>query len=513
MKSLALSGLKLVTNPMAKRFSAALESPQQAQQIVLENIVQELAQTGYGRSLGISGLSDFRTKLPIVDYDDLRPWIAQQQNQENRALVADKVLFYEKTSGSSGPQKYIPYTRALQQSFTSMFLLWANNLIANVSGLGSGKLYFSISPNFDVERKTEQGVPIGLENDAEYLGSIWRRLLNPFVHSDPKLALIREPQIFKQELALSLLGCQDLESISIWNPSFLIVLLNWIEANRELLIKTMGTSLSPQRRQALELSDIDWMTLWPKLKIISCWADGNAAPLAKRLVDIFPQVYVQGKGLLATEAPITIPMVGINGGVPLVSHTYLEFLADDGDLYGLSELEQGACYEVVISQRGGLYRYRMGDQVQVVGRIANTPTLKFVGRNNRTSDLVGEKLNESFVAQVIESLPLENIGYRTLFAVRAPADGYVLLLDREPENVDRVQRLLEHKLQQAYHYRHARALGQLMPAQVAIRPEADTIVSRITVEKGKRLGDQKQNYLMLHDEAIQNELNLNQFSN
>ena len=71
----------------------------------------------------------------------------------------------------------------------------------------------------------------------------------------------------------------------------------------------------------------------------------------------------------------------------------------------------------------------MGDQVQVVGQVGKTPTIRFVGRNNRFSDLVGEKLNESFVREILAALPIEDATFRTLMPVRAPGDHYVLVLD------------------------------------------------------------------------------------
>lgn len=37
----------------------------------------------------------------------------------------------------------------------------------------------------------------------------------------------------------------------------------------------------------------------------------------------FPNVFVQGKGLLATEAPMTIPLIEANGYVPVLDEVFL----------------------------------------------------------------------------------------------------------------------------------------------------------------------------------------------
>jgi fumarylacetoacetase len=47
--------------------------------------------------------------------------------------------------------------------------------------------------------------------------------------------------------------------------------------------------------------------LWPVLKVISCWGDGPAELACAELQRRFPRTLVQPKGLLATEAFVTIP--------------------------------------------------------------------------------------------------------------------------------------------------------------------------------------------------------------
>lgn len=501
MKQLLYRGLQAYTNPLAKRFYTALAEPQAVQERVLATLVSGISKTDYGLHHGIKTISDFKTKCPIITYEDIADWMNRQRESEKNVLVPGKVSFYEKTSGSTGPQKYIPYTKALRQSFTQMFLLWSNDLVKNVPELAKGKLYFSVSPNFDRERITEQGVPVGLDDDADYLGGLWRTLLSPFLHLDPGLGKITDPEAFKQALAFSLIQCEDLAAISVWNPSFLVVIMHWIESHRDVVYEQLGAVLNQRQISALQKDPIDWQQLWPKLALISCWADGNAEPMADKLKAQFPSIYVQGKGLLSTEAPMTIPLVGVNGGVPLVEQTYFEFLNDSGDLLTLDQLELGQRYEIVISQQAGLSRYRMGDEVEVVDRLMRTPTLKFIGRNNRTSDLVGEKLNEAFVGAVIKTLPLKNIGFRALMATRMPEDGYFLVLDQAPDHAAKVIEELEQGLQQAYHYRHARALGQLAQVGLVVIPDIENILSSYRIQRGKTLGDMKQNYLILEDEA------------
>jgi hypothetical protein len=335
-----------------------------------------------------------------------------------------------------------------------------------------------------------------MEDDAEYLGGIWRYLMAPFFLSPQGLGSIRDPQLFKKRLSESLLLCEDLESVSIWNPSFLTVILDYIEHNAETLSDSVGQEMGHERRAALKQSPVDWQKIWPKLKFISAWADANAEPLARKLQERLPHAMVQGKGLLATEAPMTIPMIGVKGGVPLVNEVFLEFQNDKSELLGVHEIELGETYSIVVSQRAGLVRYRMGDQVQVVGQVGNTPTIRFLGRNNRFSDLVGEKLNESFVREVIDDLQIKTASFRTLMPVRSPVDHYVLILDASEQDCSHLSVRLEEGLSKAYHYRHARALGQLGTARVAVLADADQAMAQYHGRAGRSIGDMKQSYLV-----------------
>lgn len=484
--------------PYARRFRATLGDPEAAQQVVLDDIASRLARTAYGRSLGVRGSSDFKDRVPVVGYDDLEPWIDAQKSDESQALVADRVLFYEKTSGSSGPAKYIPYNAALRRSFSRMFMVWAHDLAANGPRFRTGKLYFSISPSFGPKDETGQGVPVGLDDDADYLDGWLRWFMGPFFVSPAGLSKERDPAEFKRRLCEGLIAEPGLEVISIWNPSFLKVHLDWIAAHRqELLGSKSSARLSAARRAALASDPIDWHGVWPELKLISCWASANAQRQAEQLAALFPGVMLQGKGLLATEAPITVPLIEAEGDVPMLDEVLIELQEGaDGPLRGLHEVDVGGTYEVVVSQKGGLCRYRMNDRVKVTHRHQATPCLQFVGRGGQTSDLVGEKLNEDFVRTAVEAVDLPGAFVLTLVPVRAPADHYVLMVDRCERDPVMVAAELEQRLMASHHYRQARLLGQLGSVRLSVAADAADALVGYHQRRGMKWGDVKHHVLL-----------------
>jgi hypothetical protein len=507
------TALKPVLRPAFARLQKQLQDPQRAQQALLANLINGLAQTEYGRAFQINANDDyamFRAKAPLVGYDDLRDWIERQQREEGRVMVAEPVLFYEKTSGSSGPAKYIPYTRALRRSFNRMFAAWLYDLLARGPRLVTGKTFISISPAFRDEHETPRGVRIGLDTDTEYLNAGMQRLLKRFSVVPASIKQLNDPADFKRVLAAMLLAESNLEVVSIWNPSLLEVILDSIEANRETLIDDLQRGLvtcgklefrfaraSRDRLDHLQQSSIDWPRVWPRLKLISCWTSAHASQSALRITKRFPGVYLQGKGLLATEAPMTIPLIEANGFVPLPGEVFYEFIDERGNLSRLHELESGREYEIVITQQGGLARYRIGDLVRVTRDYQSTPCLEFIGRSDAVCDLVGEKLNESFVQECLSKL-LQPSRFQTLLPVMTERgrSQYVLVVDELSIDANSLATQLDAALCAAFHYRNARLLGQLDAVRVRVTANARDMYFDYFTGKGMKWGDIKHQYLI-----------------
>ena len=147
--------------------------------------------------------------------------------------------------------------------------------------------------------------------------------------------------------------------------------------------------------------------LWPQLKVLSSVVSGAFAvsvPRLRALAGPGPALYTTCFG--ATEG-----MVGINlwGDAPeryalALGAVHFEFLpvseldAASPRAVGIGALEKGQCYEVVITNHAGLYRYRLGDVVRIVDFAGSTPVFEFDHRRGNVVDLVGEKTTEQHSA-------------------------------------------------------------------------------------------------------------------
>ena len=228
---------------------------------------------------------------------------------------------------------------------------------------------------------------------------------------------------------------------------------------------------------------------------MSCWGEQAAEAGWQRLVKHLPDVLVQPKGLLATECVVTIPL-GSSRPLAVTSH-YFEFLDERGEIRLAHQLEPAQRYEVLVTNGAGLWRYRLGDVVECTGHVAATPSLRFLGRA-RVSDLRGEKLNETFVAEAVHDLFGD--GDRPSFVAVRPQAAvgtacYELLLSNE---FDSSGRELASRLEVAFarnpHYALARRLGQLAPVSV-VTVNADARLDELRAHKG-RLGDAKPRVLL-----------------
>jgi hypothetical protein len=202
-------------------------------------------------------------------------------------------------------------------------------------------------------------------------------------------------------------------------------------------------------------------------------------------------VEIQHKGLLATEAFVSLPYEECRP-VAVRSH-FFEFIDDDGRSKLVDELRRDAEYSVVVTTGGGLYRYRMGDRVRVDGFVERTPSLRFIGREDRVSDRFGEKLNDAYVSRLLNDI-LQPVASEISFVLLAPDErdegvGYTLFLEcRRDPPADLADRL-ERGLRRNYHYRCCVKFGQLAPARVfRVRRCAYRIYTEACRRKGTRIG-------------------------
>jgi hypothetical protein len=549
MLCLLANSLWFLSNlPDSLAFHLARRNVADTQQKLLRHLLQRNAETEFGRRYDFASIrsaTEYQARVPLSTYEDYHNSIQRMGEGQPHVLTQEPVLLLEPTSGSTAATKHIPYTATLKAEFQRAIAPWVVNLFSHYPDLLLGQAYWSVTPVTRRDERISGGIPIGFEEDSAYLGGWQRHLLQAVLAVPPLVRLIDNMEAFRYVTLLFLLRSRSLALMSVWNPTFLILLVErlpdwWPQLAADIahgtlspptplasdLQRQLTTLTRLDHRRAVEIRTIfqannDPATthtqLWPRLRLISCWTEAQAALHVPELARLFPQASIQGKGLIATEGFVSLPLVGQEGAALAIRSHFFEFIpalspqppTPSQQPLLAHELQSGGQYAVVLTTGGGLYRYQLHDLVQVVGYLGSCPLLRFLGKEAYLSDWFGEKLNERHVRQALDEL-FTRYAIHPSFAMLAcdeqPKDkgasppnsrhfAYTLYIEVEEVPQAILKQLgdeLETALQENYHYRYCRDLRQLDPLRV-FRIDKGALETYLSVcqSHGQRAGDIK----------------------
>ena len=150
-------------------------NPIETQNAVFKNLMEEAKDTQFGKDhdfVNIKSHSDFISRVPIRDYEDLKPYVERAVAGEPDILWKGKPLYFAKTSGTTSGAKYIPITK---ESMPTHIEAARNAILMYIADTGNvdfvnGKMIFL------------QGSPILNEKNGIQLG----RLSGIVAHYIPK---------------------------------------------------------------------------------------------------------------------------------------------------------------------------------------------------------------------------------------------------------------------------------------------------------------------------------------
>jgi len=499
--------------PEWRRFQRAAERVQETQAELLSRYMHQNKITEYGERYHfntITSPSQYQARVPLTTYEDYIEYITHIGEGARSVLTNEAVRMFELSSGSTAASKLIPYTNVLKSEFQRGVAPWIYNLYTSIPELQDGLAYWSITPLTDGKRFTKCGIHIGFESDSEYLGQFGKWLAESVMAVPNTVKNISDVDTFRYVTLLHLLRQPNLRLISVWNPTFLSLLIaslpKWWDGllhdiERGIVTRAdieLRFAPKPELARALRAaSPNDTESLWPRLRLISCWMDGASAAYAHQLREMFPHTELQAKGLLATEAFVSVPIIGVEGGVLSICSHFFEFINGAGEILLAHQIQKGKSYSVVVTTGGGLYRYQMQDVVEVIGHWKQIPRIRFVGKADHISDWFGEKLEERFVAIVLENVFARHLIFPA-FAMLAPDNHngfrYVMYLECD-HCTDTLAEDLDNALRDNFHYDYCRKLGQLEAVQIhRVTRGVETYLSACQA-RGQKLGNIKASVL------------------
>ena len=107
-------GAKIFAKIVVNRIQNWATKPVETQQKVFEALIADAKNTAFGKDHdfeNINSFEDFAKKVPIRDYEDLKPYVERVVAGEENILWNGKPLYFAKTSGTTSGAKYIPLTK------------------------------------------------------------------------------------------------------------------------------------------------------------------------------------------------------------------------------------------------------------------------------------------------------------------------------------------------------------------------------------------------------------------
>jgi len=438
--------------------------PAAAQAAALGAIVAANRATRFGREHGfadIDGPEAFRARVPVHEYEALRPYVERQRQTGEPALTAEPPLFYAQTSGTTGRPKYVPITRTA--------LAWHRDEQALFSYLqyracpqAFGGMSMGIM-GAAVEGRLDSGHEVGSVSGRLY-AALPRFLLRRSV-VPPEVFAIADYETKYQVILQLALAQPDITYMGTPNPSTFVRLLDVLHAHRDALLAGLASGAStlidrldpplraavaprlralPARAAALaRLPELTYAAVWPGLKLVTTWTGGSCGIALGALRRGLPEgTRVMELGYQATECRGTIALEPeAAGGIPPLGHHFFEFVEraawDDGrpEFLGVEALEPGRLYFVLVTTASGLYRYFMNDLVEVVGAFRRTPLLRFVQKGRGVTSLTGEKLYEAQAIDAVQhALGARGVAAAFFLLVADPdTSSYHLFIDGLPD--------------------------------------------------------------------------------
>ncbi|CAD5319274.1 unnamed protein product [Arabidopsis thaliana] len=422
------------------------------QKKVIREILSRNSDTEYLKRFGLKGFTDrktFKTKVPVVTYDDLKPEIQRIANGDRSMILSSYPIteFLTSSGTSAGERKLMPTIDEDMDRRQLLYSLLMPVMNLYVPGLDKGKaLYFLF---VKTESKTPGGLPARPVLTSYYKSEQFkRRPYDPYnVYTSPNEAILcpdSSQSMYTQMLCGLLMRHEVLRLGAVFASGLLRAIgflqTNWKELADDISTGTLSSRISdPAIKESMskiltkpdqELADFitsvcgqdnSWegiiTKIWPNTKYLDVIVTGAMAQYIPML-----EYYSGGLPMACTMYASSESYFGINLK-PMckpseVSYTimpnmaYFEFLphhevpTEKSELVELADVEVGKEYELVITTYAGLNRYRVGDILQVTGFYNSAPQFKFVRRKNVLLSIESDKTDEAELQSAVENASL-----------------------------------------------------------------------------------------------------------
>lgn len=441
MKLPELTSLKaFLAKPFAKQVKRKmkkwLSKPIETQDKVFQHLISVGTGTIFGKDhdfVSINSHDDFVKKVPIRDYEALKPYVDKVVAGQENILWKGKPIYFAKTSGTTSGVKYIPITdvsiKAQVEASRNAILLYLNET-GNASFV-NGKMIFL------------QGSPVLTEKNGIKIG----RLSGISAHYVPKyLQKNRLPSwetncIQDWETKVDTIVDETINE----NMTIIAGIPSWVQMYFEKINKRTGKPIGEvfKNFNLFIYGGVNYEPYRTKFeKLIGRKVDSIELYPASEGFFAF-QDKQQEKGMLLL----------LNSGIFYEFVKADEFFNDNPKRITIKDVELGVNYVMIISTNAGLWAYNVGDTVEFTS--LNPHRIIVTGRIKHFISAFGEHVIGKEVEQAMQEATKQFSVNMTEFTVAPklnpihglPYHEWFIEFETEPINIQEIEVFLDQSLQ------------------------------------------------------------------
>lgn len=413
----------------------------QDQQNLLLDLVKEAEKTLFGRLHHfeeIHSVKDFQERVPVADYEDLKPYIDKIKKGQRNILWKGVPEYFAKTSGTTSGTKYIPiskegmpYQIAAAQSAFFHYITLKNN-----ADFVTGKMIFlQGSP----ELKEENGINIG-------------RLSGIVAHHIPDY------------LQKNRLPSWKTNSIEDWETK-VDEIVKETERENMTLISGIPPWLIMYFEKLVERNGKTIKQLFPNLQLIVT-GGVNYDPYREKMqqllggnVDVI-QTFPASEGFFAFQDDYQKEglLLLTNHGIFYEFIPLQEFGKPNAQRLTLSEVELHQDYALILTTNSGLWAYSIGDVVRFISK--DPYRILVSGRTKHFTSAFGEHVIayevEEAIKSTVEQIPAQITEFHLAPQVN-PKEGlpyheWLIEFEQPPKNIEEFRKTLDLELRKRNTY-------------------------------------------------------------
>lgn len=345
--SLKSFAAKLYANWTRSQINRWANKPIETQNNVFNDLISKAKNTRFGLDHNFKDINtsrEFVDKVPIRDYEELKPYIDRVVNGEPDILWPGKPLYFAKTSGTTSGAKFIPLTKA---SMPTHIQAARNAILCYIaekqcSDFVDGKMIFlQGSPELTEKKGIKVGRLSGIV--AHFVPSYLQKNRLPSWETN----CIEDWETKVNTIVKETIS-QDMTIIS-GIPS-------WVQTYFERLVEASGKPVG-ELFQNLELfiyGGLNYEPYRPKFEKL----------IGRSISSI--ELYPASEGFFAFQdrQDDSGMLLQLDSGIYYEFIKSEDFFEDKPKVYKLDEVELKQNYVLIISTNAGLWRYNIGDTIQ-----------------------------------------------------------------------------------------------------------------------------------------------------